>query len=1007
MIKKILAGMEFLLAVGAVHAGALHWDGGSVDIGTDGDGASAGGAGAWNTALLNWDQGAAPHASWTNEHNDLAVFGGTAGAVSLATNITVGGLRFDTAGYTIRSNTLTFGADGSIVANADATISSVLGGSAAIVKTGAGALTLSNNATFTGVLILSNGTLKANGNANTLGTGAATLTLSGGTLDFNHTALLSFNRNTTVNGDVAIIAQKSVAGAGVTYTLGSLTIGSNVLNVAGGNVNSGTAGLTFVGTVTLTGPATLNVSNPAAGGATLLALTNTTDNGGHLLTVGGNGSINLNAAVISGGGGLTKHGAGVLQLGSSGTPPGHTYAGTTTVNGGVVRFQNATNSGFSPGNLTINDGVIEGYYGNLFWRGLGADTGQVQITGGTSGFGGQGAVGTTFTIASNAAFEVVWGSAFFNPATLVLQAPTANPDGKMTLANRLDLNGATRTMAVNGANTAGNNGATISGAIRDSTGGATVGLVKSGVGQLLLTGTSIVYNGDTMINGGRLTVGYNSPTLWNGGNYSGNVFVASGAVLVVAGSTTQTLSGVVSGDGGVSRGGYNGTLVLSGSNTYRGKTTVTPTTTAGGTLVVSSFNSVNGGTPLLAASSLGCPTSVANGTLDLGSGLAQAGVTLVYTNGSGETTDRVINFLFNGTGAGKTLNASGTGLLKFTSTFTGSGSTNNDISLVGTGAGEIVGGLPFTFRNFTKSGTGIWTLGGPVRNFGAATINGGKLVIHGSMGAGPVTVTSGELGGNGVIGGTVTNKSSVTPGDSAGTLTFGGDYVQTSAGSLNIELGGTTPGTQHDVLVVSNTATLDGTLSVSFTNGYAGVANDSFTILTAATVNGTFATTNLPPLGGSDGWKVEYLAGAVVLSITNAGGPPPTGYAAFSNLYALAGGPEGDDDYDGFANLYEYATGSNPTNNGSNFALSATRTNGRFALQFLRDTNAVDATLIVEGSHGATNNAEWIGFATNLNGSWGSSTNVAESAGNPASVTAYDVEPAATNRFLRLRVTRP
>lgn len=1012
MNNKTWIGAAALLAAGAVRAGTMYWDGGTNDIGTDGDGASGGAAGMWNTSILNWDQGVLPHVNWTNTHNDSAVFAGAAGAVSLGTNVTVGGLQFDTAGYTIRSNTLTFGADGTIVANADATISSALGGSAAIVKSGAGALTLSNNATFTGALILSNGTLKANGNANALGTGAATLTLSGGTLDFNHTAALSFGRNTTVNGDVVIVAEKAAAGAGVTYTLGGLSIGSNTLTVSGGNVNSGTAGLTFVGAATLTGPATLNVSNPVGGGTTLLALTNTTDNGGHLLTVDGNGNINLNTAVISGNGGLTKNGSGVLQLGGVGTPPGHLYLGTTTINGGVVRFQNATNSGFAPGNLTINAGVIEGYFGNLFTRSLGTDTGQVQITGGVSGFSGQGATTTIFMLSSNASFEVVWGSAHFNPTTLVLQAPTVNANGKMTLANRMDLNGATRTIAVNGGDSVANDGATLSGTIRDSTGSAAVGLIKNGVGQLLLTGTNIAYSGDTTINGGRLTIGYNSATVFNGGNYSGAVSVAGGAILAVAGSTIQNLSGVISGGGGVTRGGYNGTLVLSGSNTYAGKTSITPTTTAGGTLVVSSFNSVNGGTPLLAGSSLGCPTNAANGTIDFGSGGAQASVALIYTNGAGETTDRVINFLFNGSGVSKTLNASGSGLLKFTSTFTsvGSSSTNNDVVLTGVGGGELVGGLPFLFRHFTKSGAGTWTLGGAVQNFGTATVSGGTLLMNGTLAAAAVNVTGGTLGGTGVIGGTLTNKASVAPGASAGMLTINGDYQQAASGALMIEIGGAVPGTDHDVLTVGNTATLAGALNVALTNGYAGIANNIFTVLTAGVVSGTFATTNLPVLADPNlGWDIQYAAGAVVLSITNAGGPPPpTGYNAYSNLYTLAQGPEGDDDGDGFANLYEYVTGSNPTNGGSSAGLSASRTNGLFALKFMRDTNTVDATLIVEGAYASTNEAEWIGFATNLNGSWGSSTNVTELGGPVVvDVTIPDTAPPATNRFLRLRITRP
>jgi hypothetical protein len=254
----------------------------------------------------------------------------------------------------------------------------------------------------------------------------------------------------------------------------------------------------------------------------------------------------------------------------------------------------------------------------------------------------------------------------------------------------------------------------------------------------------------------------------------------------------------------------------------------------------------------------------------------------------------------------------------------------------------------------------------------------------------------------------VTNKATVAPGASAGILTVNGDYKQTAAGSLNIEIGGTTPGVNYDQLVVVGNATLAGTLNVTFINGYTGVANDSFTNLQNSLLVGTFATTNLPALGGGNGWNVEYLAGGVVLSITNAGGPPPpTGYNAFSNAYALVNGPEGDDDGDGYSSLYEYVTGSNPTNASSFNPLSSLRTNGLFSLRFKRDTNSVDTTIIAEGSYTATNNAAWNGIATNINGSWGGATNVVETGSSPVQVTVYDNDPAATNRVVRLRITRP
>ena len=112
---------------------------------------------------------------------------------------------------------------------------------------------------------------------------------------------------------------------------------------------------------------------------------------------------------------------------------------------------------------------------------------------------------------------------------------------------------------------------------------------------------------------------------------------------------------------------------------------------------------------------------------------------------------------------------------------------------------------------------------------------------------------------------------------------------------------------------------------------------------------------------------------------------------------------------DGYPNLLKYATGSSPTNGDSLARMNGTQTtNGFFALRFNRNTNANDITLIAEGSYNATNDAPWNGIATNLNGSWGGATNVSESGtSSPVSVSVQDIAANATNRFLRLRVTRP
>jgi autotransporter-associated beta strand protein len=158
LAMRSFAVVAALLASGGAQAADRFWDGGTVDIAADGNGASAGGAGTWNTTIKNWDAGASAHVAWVNGSNDIAIFGGSGATVTLGTGITVGGLTL-TATYTVTGNTLTFGAAGSISNTANVTISSILAGSGPITKDGNGTLTLSGINTYTGGTVLNGGVL--------------------------------------------------------------------------------------------------------------------------------------------------------------------------------------------------------------------------------------------------------------------------------------------------------------------------------------------------------------------------------------------------------------------------------------------------------------------------------------------------------------------------------------------------------------------------------------------------------------------------------------------------------------------------------------------------------------------------------------------------------------------------------------------------------------------------------------------------------------------------------
>jgi len=116
-------------------AGTLYWDGSRTSGITDGT--SQGGTATWNTTTTCWDLGAGldgPFA-WNNSSSLSAVFGGTAGTVTLGTDITLQGLTIGTAsgyfiGNTTEDNTLTFSGTKTITVNSvDATIQAGIAGS--------------------------------------------------------------------------------------------------------------------------------------------------------------------------------------------------------------------------------------------------------------------------------------------------------------------------------------------------------------------------------------------------------------------------------------------------------------------------------------------------------------------------------------------------------------------------------------------------------------------------------------------------------------------------------------------------------------------------------------------------------------------------------------------------------------------------------------------------------------------------------------------------------------
>lgn len=145
-----------------------------------------------------------------------------------------------------------------------------------------------------------------------------------------------------------------------------------------------------------------------------------------------------------------------------------------------------------------------------------------------------------------------------------------------------------------------------------------------------------------------------------------------------------------------------------------------------------------------------------------------------------------------------------------------------------------------------------------------------------NISAGVVSFNGVQTGGSTFVGATGTLKGVgrlgdtrvegiIAPGNSIGTLTIDGDYVQTATGVYQAELA---PGSRSDQLHVTGTATLDGTLKALPEAGiyYLG---EQFNFLVAdGGVNGRFATTDFTAFSPFLQFNMRYDAQGTRIDVT-------------------------------------------------------------------------------------------------------------------------------------------
>lgn len=666
-----------------------------------------------------------------------------------------------------------------------------------------------------------------------------------GKLELGSLSVLKLSAATDIQRQIVL----STDGSYIDTQANSVTVSGQI---SGGTlIKSGAGSLTLTGTNTYTGDTeidegTLIVSkdeNLGTGGSVyfdggILKLGAAGFVTGRKLFLEAGGTIDTNGfngtftGIIANGdnqgadyGKLIKTGAGTLTLSGA-----NTYSGGTAINGSVVSVGADKNLGAPAGAISFDGGTLlltEGFNNSRVVT-LDAGGGTIQTTTGKSN-GFSGIVGGTGKLTKNGDGTLTLSGANTYTGGTALDGGivSAKADDNLgALTGALSFGGGTLLLTESFDNsrsvTLGANGGTIQTTTgkSNSFSGVIDGagkLTKTGVGTLILSGVN-TYSGGTAINAGVVSVGADS----NLGNALGALSLDGGTLLLTesfdnsrvvtlgtGSGTIQTtagktngFSGVIDGAGKLTKDG-DGTLILTGANTYSGTTAVSK-----GTLQIG-----DGGT-----------TGSITGTVDI-----TTGAILAFNRSDTYTQTDVIK-------GGGSLHQDGSGKLTLTSenSFTGGTTISAGTLEIGNGGttgsikGNVTNGGTLAFNrsdalNFSgvisgagiiqQNGTGSLTLSGDSSAFsGSASVTAGALLVNGSLG-GTVNVASGaSLGGKGTIGGDTTIADGGTlVGQVGQVLTFSQGLSLVGNSIVNVSFGGAS---QNGLFKVNGNLALGGKINV-------------------------------------------------------------------------------------------------------------------------------------------------------------------------------------------------
>lgn len=504
------------------------------------------------------------------------------------------------------------------------------------------------------------------------------------------------------------------------------------------------------------------------------------------------------------------------------------------------------------------------------------------------------------TLAGTLTFDVASGGATLSQTTTSAANLIA---ANVVLADPLTINNAATSAAL-----------TLSGVISGAG-----GITKTGTGPLVLSAAN-TFTGGVNLSAGSLRVGNNaalgtgtatigntttlmanstaSRTLANALSLSGSFTLgdaANSGALNLTGAATLTgdtqitnatyvsMSGAI-GDGGNTRSltkAGNGTLVLSGNNSYTGGTVI-----AGGVLELGANNRLSdsgnvtissgtfdlgGFTETISAFSATAAANVTAGTLNATGGYS-------FSNASGTIT---VNATLGGGAAALTKTGAGTVVLTGAGSYSGGATISAGAVQVGSNTALGTGTVTLADASLRSDSSTARTLANPLTIGGSVTLGASNTGVLTFSNASPVSLSDNT---------TLTNATAVTFSGGlsgtagrtftkagAGTLTLGG--ASSVAGGITINAGGITVGTGGSLggPVTVNTGA---TLTNAVTNGITGavnVENGTFTVTNATTMGLLTVTGTGGTIGGTGGLTASSISanisadGTTTFSATLAG----------------------------------------------------------------------------------------------------------------------------------------